>query len=214
MSHTSFFITLDKPIYIGANKYSYKDQMVYKDESKNKKVCKNKKEFYDDICNNEIAHMYVEGQKRNKMDYAIRDGMYMFVRIKSSDFVYIGNINNVEILRENSEFSPAFYKVSIDTSNHKVKEIIKPKDKTLSGASKIAAFQHLDLPMPVSFNMNCGIFDHDQGYNSKTHPQKQYKKRNHILNDLENQINMCTKDIHPNIHVLFQMYSNICRSGK
>ena len=211
---TSFFITLDKPIYIGANKYSYKDQIVYEDESINKKGCKNKKEFYQDICNNDIACVFVEGQKHNRMDYAIKDGMYMFVRIKSSDFVYIGNISSVVILRENTEFSPAFYKVSIDASNPKVKEIIKPKDKTVSGAAKIAAFQYLDLPMPPSFNMNYGIFDHDPQYESKKHPQKQYRKRAHILDDLENQINIRSKQIDPNLHILFQMYSNICRSGK
>lgn len=215
---TSFFITLDKPIYIGANKYSYKDQIVYKDESMQEKQekCKNKKEFYNNICNNDISYMYVEGQKKGKMDPAIKPGMYIFVRVKSSDFVFIGNIETVEMMRENTMFSPALYKIylnSTDPDVRKHRKIMKPdeKIKSIKGASKLAAFEHLGLPIPVVFRTDVGIYDHDPEYKSKNYPQKKYMKPQMILETLEEKMKILSKD-YPEIYTCFQLYSNIAKS--
>ncbi len=211
---TSFFITLDKPIYIGANKYSYKDQIVYEDESVQKQ-CKNKKEFYNNICNKNIACMYVEGQKKGKMDPAIKQGMYIFVRVKSSDFVFIGNIETVEMIRENTMFSPALYRIYLDTTDPDVRKIMKPneKNKGIKGASKLAAFEHLGLPIPVVFRTDVGIYDHDPEYKSKNYPQKKYMKPQMILTTLEERMKFLSKE-YPEIYTCFQLYSNIAKSNK
>lgn len=204
---TSFFITLDKPIYVGGNKYCYNDQIVYEKEVQK---CKNKKQFYENICNNAISHLYVEGQNKHKMDYAIKKYMHVFVRTKTSNYVYIGTVDTVEMLQDNTEFNPASYKLSID-STCKSKNIIDVENKKLNGASKIAAFQYLDLPIPISFNPNVGIFDHDPNYKSSDHPIKKYVKPAKILDDLERQIKVMTQD-HVEIDVLFSLYANISKS--
>lgn len=170
---TSLFITLGKPILVGGVLYNYKD-VVY-----NKNV---------DINNNidfkKITNILTEGQVRAKMDYCFRNGMHVFIRIKSAskEFTYMGTANMVEDVREWSDSRPAMYHIELKPTEM-VDPVCRltPEMLLYKTSYKIAAFIHVGLPIPMKCSLDSGVFDHDPNYNSADHKLRRtstYRKKN------------------------------------
>lgn len=120
-----------------------------------------------------------EGQRCYRMDYCIRLGAHVFSRDKQSDpYNFRGIIESITIEREWSKTAPALYRIMCrrKTTDVIVCSKVQPEHIGSPYKYKKAAWEALELPIPVYKNFSSGIFDHDQAFKLKDHPLRKADK--------------------------------------